>query len=405
MAPPQPQVIGAQGGALVVALEAFRRWFEAFRARQPAREAQRRAFVERLGRTVHAFASSIVNFGRRQQRTPRAARPMRSTAIDRPRRWRVRVHVYQLVGDRTQRLCKAAGVGGLYHTGVEVGGVEYGYGCHDEACTGVWKQLPRQLPRDFARGRAVHTAVIEMGEIELTARQLHSELHEVMEAFPGNGYSVLHRNCNHFTIELCQRLVHRAPPAWINAAAGKGARLHLAVGAASSRVTSINSGLRRACPKLPALSKRLAASHTTKPREASARALRWVLVRERSSASETDDTSSKGAGAAVTVPPAAGAKPCAVRRAASAGKWRERVRVLRRPSCDLPGDDHGVQPGGDAHQDSDTLTRRRSIGWPQALRPRARSAPRNLSSADRFMRFDGRPTQAQLDPEEMMLEA
>jgi hypothetical protein len=164
---------------------------------------------------------------------------MNAAAVDKPRPWRVRVHVYQLVSNRTNRICKSVGVGGLYHTGVEVGGVEYGFGFHEDAYTGVWKQIPRQLPRDFARGRAVHVALIDMGVAVLTARQLQHILGQSMADFPGNGYSVLHRNCNHYTVDLCERLVQRRPPEWINSAARKGARISLAVGRATASVVQL----------------------------------------------------------------------------------------------------------------------------------------------------------------------
>lgn len=338
MGPPQPQALGAPVGALMIALEALRQWFEGLRVTRPAREARRRAFVERVGKAVETFATTIVNFGRPQQRRPRPPRDMNSAAVERPRRWRVRVHVYQLVGDRTQRLCKSVGVGGVYHTGVEVGGVEYGYGCHDESCTGVWKQLPKQLPRDFARGQAVHTSVIEMGEAVLTQRELQNVLLQLMAEFPGNEYSILHRNCNHFTVELCQRLVHRAPPEWINSAAHKGAAVQRAVGAASSTVASVanaaalNSRLLRAPTRLPALSKRIVAVQGVRARASSARAVRRVFARERADLAGPEAGPEGGAARDAADGSASAPRH---RRIRSVGGLRERVRALRRPSSEV----------------------------------------------------------------------
>ena len=42
---------------------------------------------------------------------------------------------------------------------------------------------------------------------------------------PGNSYSLLERNCNHFSDQLCRSLVQRPAPRYINRLAGLGQRL------------------------------------------------------------------------------------------------------------------------------------------------------------------------------------
>lgn len=39
---------------------------------------------------------------------------------------------------------------------------------------------------------------------------------QVAAAFQGREYDLLTQNCNHFTIHLCQALLQRDPPRWIN---------------------------------------------------------------------------------------------------------------------------------------------------------------------------------------------
>ncbi|KAG8465488.1 hypothetical protein KFE25_002795 [Diacronema lutheri] len=207
---------------LAAAVEALKRFFGIGTDRRE-RERTRNALFARVKLSAERLAATVVNLARPAQRKPREPRRLAAGAVDVPRPWRVRVHVYRLVSSRTNRLIQSVGVGGVYHTGVEVGGVEYGFGYHEHDFSGVWKQIPRQLPRDFARGRAVHCALIDMGVVTLSARALQQLLAECMREFVGKEYSVLHRNCNHFTAELCERLVHKPPPRWINAAAAKGA--------------------------------------------------------------------------------------------------------------------------------------------------------------------------------------
>ncbi|KAJ1620121.1 hypothetical protein T492DRAFT_398390 [Pavlovales sp. CCMP2436] len=78
-----------------------------------------------------------------------------------------------------------------------------------------------------------------MGEAILTARELQRLVWEMMAEFPGNGYGLLTRNCNHFTAAFCERLVQRAPPAWINSAAATGAKVSRVVSRASSSVARL----------------------------------------------------------------------------------------------------------------------------------------------------------------------
>lgn len=224
--------------------DSIKRFFGIHSTDARSRTTKSTAFIARIQRSAGQFANSVVNFARPAPRPFRQTRRMSSAAVDKPRQWRVKVHVYQLVSNRTNRLCKSVGVGGVYHTGVEVGGVEFGFGWHDHESTGVWRQIPRQLPKDFARGKAVHVVLIDMGEATLTPRELQDILAQVMSEFTGNSYSVLHRNCNHFTIELCKRLVNRSPPDWINSAAAKGARVSLAVGRATSSIAKIGRVIR-----------------------------------------------------------------------------------------------------------------------------------------------------------------
>ncbi|KAA6418649.1 MAG: hypothetical protein FRX49_07508 [Trebouxia sp. A1-2] len=77
---------------------------------------------------------------------------------------------------------------GIFHSGLEVYGVEYAYGGHEYDVSG---------------------AVQEMGE-----------------QYKGNAYHLLQRNCNHFSNDLCVKLTGQPAPLWINRLAGMAVMLH-----------------------------------------------------------------------------------------------------------------------------------------------------------------------------------
>lgn len=169
------------------------------------------------------------------------ARRLGADAVSRTRPWQVRVHVYRLVGRRANGVIRSVGMGGIYHTGVEVGGVEYAYGHHEGECSGVWTQAPRVLPQQFSRRCAEHVHTLHMGEALLSPRELQRTLAGCRADFAGSAYSLLHNNCNHFSAVLCERLVGRAPPAWINRAAARGATLSRTVGRATSSIGRVTT--------------------------------------------------------------------------------------------------------------------------------------------------------------------
>ena len=68
------------------------------------------------------------------------------------RTWRVRISVYLLVGNGGSDALLSAIGAGLYHSGVEIEGVEYAYGGGGGSGTGVWAQRPRIVPPGFTKG-------------------------------------------------------------------------------------------------------------------------------------------------------------------------------------------------------------------------------------------------------------
>ncbi|CAM0913107.1 unnamed protein product [Alopecurus aequalis] len=100
---------------------------------------------------------------------------------------------------------------GVYHSGVQVHGVEYAYGAHEGAGSGIFEVSPRRCP-----GYAFREAVL-VGTTEMTRAEVRALMADLATDFPGDAYNLVSRNCNHFCDAACRRLVARARiPRWVN---------------------------------------------------------------------------------------------------------------------------------------------------------------------------------------------
>ncbi|KAG6658552.1 hypothetical protein CIPAW_04G169900 [Carya illinoinensis] len=79
---------------------------------------------------------------------------------------------------------------GVFHSGIEVHGKEYGFGAHELSASGVFEVEPRSCPA--------------------------SEYH-------GDTYHLIFKNCNHFTDDISWRLTGKHIPGWVNRLARVGA--------------------------------------------------------------------------------------------------------------------------------------------------------------------------------------
>ncbi|KAG1353597.1 hypothetical protein G6F62_002411 [Rhizopus arrhizus] len=107
---------------------------------------------------------------------------------------------------------------GVYHTGIEIGMREYCFAGHDyENATGVFVIQPKFTPNDLIFKRSIH-----MGYTKLSQEEIDKVIKEISNEYIGPSYSLLTRNCNHFSEDLCKRLTGRSIPGWINRAAKLG---------------------------------------------------------------------------------------------------------------------------------------------------------------------------------------
>eukprot|EP00871_Galdieria_phlegrea_P000147 jgi/Galph1/1132/GphlegSOOS_G5853.1 len=108
---------------------------------------------------------------------------------------------------------------GLYHSGVEVYGVEFCFGGSESNETGVFHVEPRR-----AQG-ASYRQSLYMGNTPLSPNEVFLVVQILADEFRGNTFSLLRRNCNHFSDVLCFHLCGKHAPKWVNRLSTIGTRL------------------------------------------------------------------------------------------------------------------------------------------------------------------------------------
>ncbi|KAI3675219.1 hypothetical protein L1987_84805 [Smallanthus sonchifolius] len=109
---------------------------------------------------------------------------------------------------------------GAFHTGVEVHGVEYGFGCHQESESGVFETEPRKCP-----GFKFRESIL-MGTTKLTPNQVQRFIELQSNNYYGDTYHLFGKNCNHFCDDMCYKLTGNRIPKWVNRLARIGSCCH-----------------------------------------------------------------------------------------------------------------------------------------------------------------------------------
>ncbi|KAJ6927181.1 deSI-like protein [Populus alba x Populus x berolinensis] len=99
---------------------------------------------------------------------------------------------------------------GIYHSGVEVYGVEYAFGAHDYPSSGVFEVEPRQCP-GFKFRKSVF-----MGTTILDPKQVREFMELQSGNYNGDTYHLIAKNCNHFCEDTCYKLTGNRIPKWVN---------------------------------------------------------------------------------------------------------------------------------------------------------------------------------------------
>ncbi|KAI4380438.1 hypothetical protein MLD38_006630 [Melastoma candidum] len=106
---------------------------------------------------------------------------------------------------------------GIFHSGIEVHGKEYGFGAHDFPISGVFEVEPRNCPGFLYRNS------IQLGKINMPPSEFRSFIEAMASEYHGDTYHLISKNCNHFTDDISWRLTGRHIPGWVNRLARLGA--------------------------------------------------------------------------------------------------------------------------------------------------------------------------------------
>eukprot|EP01018_Ginkgo_biloba_P037503 Gb_11384 [translate_table: standard] len=99
---------------------------------------------------------------------------------------------------------------GIFHSGVEVHGVEYAFGAHDYPTSGVFEVEPRQCP-GFTFRKSIF-----IGTSNLSPTELREFIEQLAGNYNGDTYHLIAKNCNHFCKDICFRLTGNTIPGWVN---------------------------------------------------------------------------------------------------------------------------------------------------------------------------------------------
>jgi hypothetical protein len=109
---------------------------------------------------------------------------------------------------------------GIFHSGVEVYGAEFGYGGHPNSHTGIFDMQPRneQVLGEYfnMKGQLRFRQTILIGHTNFTQEEVDMIKNRLGRKFRGNRYHLLNNNCNHFSAAFTKILCRKRIPAWVN---------------------------------------------------------------------------------------------------------------------------------------------------------------------------------------------
>ncbi|GAB2222569.1 hypothetical protein Droror1_Dr00016688 [Drosera rotundifolia] len=105
---------------------------------------------------------------------------------------------------------------GVFHSGVEVHGVEYAFGARDDPTSGISEVEPRQYP-----GCKFRKSVL-IGMTRLDPKQAREFMEQLAGSYSGDSYHLINKNCNHFCEDVCHKLTGKKIPMWVNRLAKLG---------------------------------------------------------------------------------------------------------------------------------------------------------------------------------------
>nr|CAD1844941.1 unnamed protein product [Ananas comosus var. bracteatus] len=105
---------------------------------------------------------------------------------------------------------------GIFHSGIEVHGMEYGFGAHEYPTSGVFEVEPRSCPGFVFR------CSVWLGTTNMPLSEFRVFIQDLARKYHGDTYHLLAKNCNHFTDDVCMHLTGKPVPGWVNRLARLG---------------------------------------------------------------------------------------------------------------------------------------------------------------------------------------
>ncbi|KAK9071931.1 hypothetical protein SSX86_008362 [Deinandra increscens subsp. villosa] len=106
---------------------------------------------------------------------------------------------------------------GIFHSGIQVYGKEYGFGAHDFPISGVFEVEPKSCPG------FIYRCSIPLGHVTMSPAEFREFIETVASEYHGDTYHLISKNCNHFTDDISKRLMGKNIPGWVNRLAKLGA--------------------------------------------------------------------------------------------------------------------------------------------------------------------------------------
>ncbi|XP_017420182.1 deSI-like protein At4g17486 [Vigna angularis] len=105
---------------------------------------------------------------------------------------------------------------GIFHSGIEVHGKEYGFGAHDFPASGVFEVEPKKCPG------FIYRCSVNLGQINMHPSEFRTFIESIANEYHGDTYHLISKNCNHFTDDVSNRLNGKRIPGWVNRLARLG---------------------------------------------------------------------------------------------------------------------------------------------------------------------------------------
>ena len=114
-------------------------------------------------------------------------------------------------------------LGGAYHCGVEIYGLEWAFGDGGVYCTRPKREIMGHHFREVVHMPRNDDPLAASDRCLMTQKEVRSICENLKPMWPGSRYDLVHCNCCHFADELCKTLGMGSIPTWINRAARIGA--------------------------------------------------------------------------------------------------------------------------------------------------------------------------------------